>query len=96
MEHSKYHLKGRTILLFVHTCRDASSVILYSDGIIFIYAYFDSVAVAGERLVDTVVDHLIYEMMETSFSNVSNIHRRSFSYRLKSFKYLNTIGGVLL
>jgi hypothetical protein len=34
-------------------------------------------------------------MMKTSFSHITDIHRRSLSHGLKAFKHLDTIRGIL-
>ena len=96
MEDGQNDFESRAVLLLVHSGRDASSVIFYSDGIIFIDSHFDVRTVARERLIDTVVNHLIYKMVQTSFTNISDIHRRPLPYGLKAFKNLNTVRGVLL
>jgi len=52
-------------------------------------------AVAGERLVDGVVDHLVDEMMQSPRVGRTDVHRRTFPHRLQSFEYLNLSGTVL-
>ena len=74
MEDCQYDLEGRPVLLRMHSGRNASSVILDSDGVILINGNFDMITVSGHSLVDTVVNYLIYKMMKTSDTDVSNIH----------------------
>ena len=74
MEHGKYDFKRRPVFFRVHSGRDASTVILDTDRIIFCYGDFDMVTVSGHGLVNTVVNDLIYKMMKTSHADVSNIH----------------------
>ena len=74
MEDCQHDLEGRPVLLRVHSGRNSSSVVLNSDGVILINGNFDMITVSGHSLVDTVVNYLIYKMMKTSDTDVSNIH----------------------
>ena len=44
------------------------------------------IAIACKRFVDTVVDNLIDELMETGRMCIADIHPRPFAYRLKPFQ----------
>ena len=74
MKHSENDLKGGPVLLRVHIGRDASSVVLDSDGIVFSDSNLDVVAEAGHRLVNTIVNHLIHKVMQAPHPNISNVH----------------------
>ena len=39
-------------------------------------------ALASQRFVNRVIYHLIHQMVQSSFSNITNIHSGSFSNRL--------------
>ena len=95
MEHGEHDFESRTVLFLMHTCRDTTSVIPDSDGIILVDIYLNIRTVSGKSLIDTVINHLINKMMETSFTDVTDIHRRSLPHGLKAFKHLNTVRGIL-
>ena len=96
MEHRQNDLESRTVLLLVHAGRNTSAIVLYCDGIVFVDEYFDVGTIACKSLVDTVVNHLIHKMMETPFTDITDVHRRSLPHGLKTFQNLNTVRGVLL
>jgi hypothetical protein len=52
--------------------------------------------ISGKSLVDTVVNNLIYKMVESSLTHISDVHGRPLSYGLKSLKDLDTVRGILL
>ena len=54
----------------------------------------DAVAVAGQRLVDGVVDRLVDEMMQTVGAGIADVHRRTLAYRLEALQDLDVAGGV--
>ena len=71
MKDCKHDLKGRTVLLLMLTCRDASSVILYCYRIILVDEDLNAAAKACKGLVNTIINYLIYKMMKTSFTDIS-------------------------
>ena len=74
MEHREHHLKGGTVFLLMHSGRDTAAVVLHGYGIVFIDADFDVSAISRKGLVYTVVNHLIYKMVQTSLPYVADIH----------------------
>ena len=74
MKHRENDLESRPVLLRVHIGRDSSSIVLDTYGIILGYRHLDMVAEAGHRLVNTIVNHLIYKMMQSSHTYISNVH----------------------
>ena len=96
MKDCQHDLESRTVFLLMHSCRNTTTVILYRDGVILIDKHFNVRTVACESLINTIVHNLIYKMVETSFADITDIHRRSLSHRLKAFQNLDTICGVLL
>jgi hypothetical protein len=47
----------------VHGGRDTSTVILYGNGVVRVYVNGDILAIAGQSLIDRVVDDLIHQMV---------------------------------
>ena len=96
MEDGKDHLQCGAMLLGMHARGDASSVILYTYGIVFFDGDVDPVAETCHGFVDTVVDHFVHQVMKASLRNVSDIHRRPFPHCLKPFQDLDAVSGILL
>ena len=55
----------------------------------------DFAAVAGEGLINSVVDDLKYHLMETGpVVSIANVHTGALSHRIQAFKDLDTAGIV--
>ena len=94
MEHGQHHFERRFALLFVVVGRDAAAVVAYGDGIIFVDRHVDVGTVAGQRLVDRVVDYLIDQMVQTLLTNVADIHGGALAHRFEALKDLNIRRGI--
>ena len=79
----------------MHSGRNTTSVVLHPDRIAFKDTYVNCIAEASHGLVDTVVHDFVDKMMETAFGYVAYIHGRALAHRLKAFKDLDTICGIL-
>jgi hypothetical protein len=53
-------------------------------------------AVTSEGFVYRVINNFKDEMMETSFSGISDVHSRSLPYRFQAFKNFNLARSVVL
>ena len=96
MQHSHYDLKGRTLLLLMHVHRDAASVIDHLDGVSGKDIDLDIVTITGKSLIDTVIDHLTHEVVQTLHAGIANIHGRTLAHGFKTFKDLNVTGVVIV
>ncbi len=79
MEHRKHHFESRFALFLVVVGRDSSTVVLDGYRVVFVYGDLYVRAVACQRLVDRVVDHLVNQMVKTLFADVAYIHGRTFA-----------------
>ena len=77
--------------LRMNTGRNTSAVVLDSDRAVGVDYDADIVAIARKSLVDRVVDYLIHKMMQTLYRCRTDIHTRTFTYALQSFKNLDLI-----
>jgi hypothetical protein len=66
--------------------RDSAAVIDDLHAAVITKGHFDSIAVASERFIDGVIDHLVDEMVKASFTRRADIHAWAFAYRLKTFE----------
>src|SRR5205807_4038351 len=59
VQHGEGDLDRGLFLFLVHVDRDAATLVLDFDRAVLVHAHADLLAVAGERLVDRVVDRLL-------------------------------------
>ena len=75
------------LLLDIHG--DAAAVIAHADNIARLDDDLDAVAVAGQRLVDGVIDDLVHKVVQTRRRRRADVHARTLSDRLKPFEHLD-------
>ncbi len=95
VEYGHHHLDGRLPFGRVHLDRDAPAVVGDGDRVVFVDRDLDVVAVAGERLVDRVVDDLVDEVVEPAHAHVADVHRGALADRFKPFEDLDVRGPVV-
>ncbi len=93
--HDQLSSRATGLRVFVH--RNPAAVIADLRGPVGEQAHFDSVAMAGERLVHGVVHDLVDQMMQPgSIVGVADIHARKLAHRLpvfQDFDLVSAIGG---
>ena len=94
MQYGHDNFQGWLLLFFVKINRNTTSVILYSDGIIFVDGYFNVVAIAGECFVDRVIHNFINQVVKSFRTNVTNIHRGTLSNSFQTFQNLDVLGWI--
>ena len=82
MQDRKYYLNRRNTGFLLNVYRNTAAVVLYRDRIILIYLYFNRITETGKRFIHGIINDLIHEVMEASHGSTSNIHTRTFPYRL--------------
>lgn len=94
MKYRIYDSSRTYLFLRMNACRYTTSVIGYFNNISgqYLNVYFGTIACKG--FVYGIVHYLVYKVMQTAFTCRADIHTRSFSYRFKTFKYLNIICTV--
>jgi hypothetical protein len=88
------HLERRPVLDRVLVDRDAAAVVDHPDPAVGGQGDVDPRAVAGQGLVDGVVDDLVHEVVEPSEPGRPDVHPRSLADRLKPFEDGDRFGGV--
>ena len=96
VQHRQDHLQGGTMLLGVHSRRNTTAVVRHLDGVAFQNTDLNVRTITGQRLVDTVIHHLINQMMQTPLGDITDIHRRSLTNGLKPFQHLNAACRILI
>ena len=94
VEDRQHDLQRTALFLLVQAGRDTAAVIGNRNRIVGIDGDDDVVAIAGQRLVDRVVHHLIDQMVQTAGADVADIHGGALAHRLKTFQHLDTVGRI--
>ena len=75
--------------------RNAAAVIPHGDRTVHVHGHLNFGAIAGQMLVDGVIEHLEDEMMQTAFIGVADIHPGPFAHGLQPLQFVD-LGGVVL
>lgn len=78
----------------MHIYGNTAAVIHDLDGVVLLYCDFDVGGIAGEGFVNTVVNHLVNQVMEAAAGDVADIHGRAFAHSLQAFEHLDIIGSI--
>lgn len=89
-----YDCSGTYLLLGVNTRRNTTSVIRNLYNVTGEYLYVNFCTIACECLVNSIIDYLVYKVVQTALTSRTDIHTGSFSYCLKTLKYLDIICSV--
>jgi hypothetical protein len=85
---------SRPVLDRVLVDRDAAAVVDHPDPAVGGQGDVDPRAVAGQGLVDGVVDDLVHEVVQAPRPGRPDVHPRSLADRLKPFEDGDRFGGV--
>jgi hypothetical protein len=72
-------LERRLALGGVHRDRDATAVVDHAHAAVGEQGDLDVVAVAGQRLVDRVVDHLVDQVVQPALAGGADVHARTLA-----------------
>ncbi len=98
MKLGEHHLDGGHHLAVGqghHVDGNAAAVIDDGDGVVDVNDDIDFFGVAGQRLVDGVVHHLIDQVMQAHLAGRADVHGRTEANCLKAFKDLDIFAGVV-
>ena len=96
VQHGHDDFQSRLVHLFVLIDGNTAAVVLYGNGVVFVDSDFDMRAIARHRLVNRVVNSFVYQMVETLFADVSDVHGRAFAHSFQSFEHLNVTRGIVV
>ena len=80
----------------VHIDRDTAAVIGDGDGAIDVDGDLDSVTVAGEMLIDGVIENLEYAVVKATHIGIADIHAWALADGLKAFEFVDLSSAILL
>jgi hypothetical protein len=89
---------GRAAPFFlVDVDRDAAAVVFHGHGVVGVDGDQDAVRVAGQRLVDGVVDHLVHHVVQAGdVIGVADVHAGALAHGVEAFEDLDVLGRVVL
>ena len=94
VEHGEDHLEGGAALLGLDPGGDTATVVLHRDRTVGVQSDQDAVRLAGQRLVDRVVDDLPNEVMEAAVVGRPDEHTGAAADRLQALQDLDLVGVV--
>jgi hypothetical protein len=81
---------GLVLVVHLHAGGDAAAVVHHADGVVGVDGDDDVVAVARQRLVDRVVDHLEHQVVQAgAVAGVADVHAGALAHRLQAFEDLD-------
>ncbi len=98
VQHGHHDLGGRTPQLVVgmDLDGDAAAVVDDADRVVGVDDDLDVVAVAGQGLVDRVVDHLEHHVVQAgAVAGVADVHARPLAHGFQPFQDLDAVGVVV-
>jgi len=90
----EHHLRGRPFLLGVHVDGDPAPVVCDGAAVVGVQDHADAVAMARERLVDRVVDHLVDEVVKPTRASRADVHPGALANRLQPLEDGDVLGAV--
>ena len=87
---------GRRHALLVHVGRNAAAVVAHGARAVGIEPDNHLLGVAGERLVDGIIDDLVHHVMQAGpVVGVADIHARPLAHGIESLEYLDRVRAVI-
>jgi len=94
VQHGQRQGDGRDLLGRVFLDGDAASVVDHLDAVVGQQPDLDGVAVAGQRLVDGVVDDLGHQVVQAALTGRTDVHARALADGLESFQHRDRLRVV--
>ncbi len=94
VEHGHDDLQGTLLELFVHPYGDAPAVVDGGDRVVLVDDHIDAAAVAGQVLVDRVVDHFPHQVVESPRIGAPDVHPGPFANGFEALQ-CGDIPGVI-
>ena len=95
MEVRENEFKSRNLELGMDLDRDTAAIVTDGDRSVRVDGDLHTRAVAGQMLVDGVVEHLKDAMVESPLIGISDVHPRTFANCFQSLQFVNLSCSVL-
>ena len=92
----RQHDFGRRLAARVLIDRDAAAVVDHGHRAVDVNRDVDLIAVAGQRLVDRVVDDFVDEVVQPGRTGRADVHRRAACGRPPALEDLDLVGAVVV
>ena len=96
MQRRHDYLNGRSVLSRMHIDRDTAAVVSDRHNTILVDHHLDHCAIAGKRFIDTIVDYLVDQMVQSVNIGATDVHRRSSANGFQTLQNLNPFCGIFL
>ena len=94
VEHGQHDLDRRLALLLHRRDGDAAAVVDDGDRVVRVDRHVDAAAVAGERLVDGVVDDLVDQVMQPAHTGRADVHAGALAHGFEALEDGDVLGVV--
>ena len=96
VQHGHDDFGRRTALLRLHVDRNAAAVVDDADRAVGVDRHDDVIAIAGQRLVDRIVDDLEHHVVQAgAVVGIADVHARALAHRVEALEDLDAAGVVL-
>ena len=85
MKYGHDDFESRAAFFGVHVNGDASAVVLHDNGVVLTDGYFDVGTIASKGFVNGVVHGLVYQVVQTFFADIADIHGGALTHGLQAF-----------
>ena len=92
VQHRQHGLECGSTSLRVHVARNAAAIVRNFHGAVGAEPHVDTCRVAGQRLVDRVVYHLVHQVVQTSRPRAPNVHAGPLAHGLKPLEHSDLLG----
>ena len=96
VQHRQRQFDAGNLLDGMDIDRNTATVVDHGNDVVFLDGDGDQVAVAGQRLVDRVVHHLVHEMVQPVLPGGPDVHGRPLPDRLQPLQNLDGTCAVFL
>ena len=94
VEHCEHDLGRGAALLLHHLDRDAAAVVADRDADVRVDHHLELVGLAGERLVDRVVDNLVDQVMQAAQARRPDVHPGPLANGLEALEHGDVLGAI--
>jgi hypothetical protein len=96
VQNGERQLHGRHLFRGVQVHGNAAAVVHHGDAVVGVDGDVHLVGVAGQRLVDGVVHHLVDEVVQAARAGGADVHARALADRLQALEDLDLASVVVL